>query len=147
MQEDSGAYRINDDFHSTDLAFAHRELAASYWAKDIPFETVRRAAENSLCFNVFHGSTQVAFARVITDKATYAYLCDVVVTEAHRGKGIGKALMAFIMKHPDLQGLRRFTLATKDAHGLYEPFGFKAPDDPSRLMEIVRRDIYTKKEE
>jgi GNAT superfamily N-acetyltransferase len=142
MQEDFGAYCINDDSHSTDLGFVHRELANSYWARDIPFETVLRAVENSLCFNVFLGDKQVAFARVITDKATYAYLCDVIVTEAHQRKGIGKALMAFIMKHKDLRGLRRFTLATRDAHRLYEQFGFKRPEDPSRWMEIVKRDIY-----
>ncbi|HET6991100.1 MAG TPA: GNAT family N-acetyltransferase [Bacteroidia bacterium] len=142
MEESFNTYRINDHFSETDLKFAHRELAQSYWAKNIPFETVKKAAENSICFNVFSGNEQVAFARVITDKTTYAYLCDVIVTETHRGKGIGKALMTFIMKHPDLQGLRRFTLGTKDAHGLYKQFGFTAPKFPERWMEINVRNIY-----
>lgn len=137
-----GSYRINDDAGQTDLHFAHRELSQSYWSKNIPFETVARAAANSICFNVFDANEQVAFARVITDKATFAYLCDVIVNEQHRGKGIGKAMMKFIMEHPDLQGLRRFTLGTKDAHGLYEKFGFTAPPFPERQMEINRRNIY-----
>jgi GNAT superfamily N-acetyltransferase len=135
-------YRINDQFSETDLKFVHRELDQSYWAKNIPFETVKKAAENSICFNVFSGNEQIAFARVITDRSTFAYLCDVIVTESHRGKGIGKSLMAFIMKYPDLQGLRRFTLGTKDAHGLYAQFGFTAPAFPDRMMEINVRDIY-----
>ena len=135
-------YTINDERAKTDLDFAHRELSQSYWAKKIPFETVKCAADHSLCFNVFHHKQQVGYARVVTDKATFAYLCDVIVTESHRGKGIGKALMAFIMQHPDLQGLRRFTLGTLDAHGLYKQFGFSSPRFPDRQMEIIRPGIY-----
>lgn len=145
MELISGKLRINDHFAESDLAFAHRELTNSYWAKNIPFGTVKKAAENSICFNVFIGSEQVAFARVITDKATFAYLCDVIVAEKHQRKGIGKALMQFIMDHPDLQGLRRFTLGTKDAHGLYEKFGFTSPKFPDRLMEINVPGIYEKR--
>jgi GNAT superfamily N-acetyltransferase len=145
MEENFSSYRINDQFSETDLDFAHRELSNSYWAKDIPFETVKKAAENSLVFNVFSGKEQVAYARVITDKTTYAYLCDVIVTESHQRKGIGKALMTFIVNYPELQGLRRFTLGTKDAHGLYEQFGFTAPLFPDRWMEINVRNVYQKK--
>ena len=147
METSFNNYRINDQFLQTDLKFVHAELSNSYWAKNIPFETVKKGAENSLCFNVFSGNEQIAFARVITDKTSFAYLCDVIVTESFRGKGIGKALMAFIMKHPDLQGLRRFTLGTKDAHGLYAQFGFTTPKFPERQMEINVRDIYQKKKE
>lgn len=142
MEMTEGPYRICTGHGHTDFAFVHRELSRSYWAEGIPAETVRRAAENSLCINVFEGEKQVAYARVITDKTTFAYLCDVIVDENERGKGIGKMLMAFILKHPELQGLRRFTLATKDAHGLYEKFGFTPLLFPDRHMEINRRNIY-----
>ena len=142
MEKTAGEFRINDHFSESDLQFAHRELSNSYWSKNIPFATVKKAAENSICFNVFIGDEQVAFARVITDKATFAYLCDVIVAEKHQRKGVGKALMQFIMDHPDLQGLRRFTLGTKDAHGLYEKFGFTPPKFPERQMEIGRPGIY-----
>ncbi|MCX6312889.1 MAG: GNAT family N-acetyltransferase [Bacteroidetes bacterium] len=142
MENTINNYRINDQFEQTDLNFVHRELAKSYWSKNIAFETVKKSSENSLCFNAFLGNEQIAFARVITDKTSFAYLCDVIVTESFRGKGIGKTLMAFIMKHPDLQGLRRFTLATKDAHGLYAQFGFTALKFPDRQMEINVREIY-----
>lgn len=138
----SGEWRLNDHVSESDLQFVHRELSSSYWAKNIPFETVKKAAENSISFNVFTGKEQVAFARVITDKSTFAYLCDVIVTEKHRRKGIGKELMQFIMAHPDLQGLRRFTLATHDAHSLYEKFGFGPPKFPGRQMEISKPGLY-----
>jgi ribosomal protein S18 acetylase RimI-like enzyme len=142
MEIISGELRINDHSPETDLFFVHRELSVSYWAKNIPFATVKKAAENSICFNVFIDPEQVAFARVITDRSTFAYLCDVIVSEKHQRKGIGKTLMQFIMAHPDLQGLRRFTLGTKDAHGLYEKFGFTSPKFPDRLMEINKPGIY-----
>ena len=146
MEKTIGDLRINDRASETDLHFAHRELSNSYWSKNIPFETVKKATENSICFNVFIGKEQVAFARIISDKSTFAYLCDVVVAEKHQRKGIGKTLMQFIMDHPDLQGLRRFTLGTKDAHGLYEKFGFTLPKFPERQMEIGRPGIYEEKE-
>jgi GNAT superfamily N-acetyltransferase len=138
-------FTINDDRAQTDIAFVHYELAHSYWAEQIPKDIVSKAVENSLCINVFSEGKQVAFARVVTDKCTYAYLCDVIVTESARGKGVGKSMMKFIMEHPDLQGLRRFTLATRDAHGLYEQFGFEVTKNPQNMMEIVRRDIYKQK--
>lgn len=143
MEQQEGNLRINDERTQTDLEFVHRELSQSYWSKNIPFDVVKRAAENSICFNVFRENKQIAYARVISDKATFAYLCDVIVTETERGNGAGKMLMKFIMAHPDLQGLRRFTLATKDAHGLYEQYGFGPLLFPDRHMEINRRDIYS----
>jgi GNAT superfamily N-acetyltransferase len=97
-----------------------------------------------LCFGLFHGKDQVGLARIVTDSATYAYLCDVYVLEDHRGKGLGKWLMERVMAHPALQGLRRFTLATRDAHGLYRQFGFRELSKPESIMEILRPDIYRK---
>ena|ERR1044072_5291703 len=140
-------YLINDEREKTDLEFVHRELSQSYWAKNIPLEIVRRGIENSVCFNIFRDKEQVGFARVITDKSTFGYLCDVIINEQHRGKGLGKALMKFIMEHPDLQGFRRFTLGTRDAHGLYEQFGFHTPKFPDRQMEISRPGLYENKKE
>ena len=98
---------------------------------------------NSLCFGVYHGATQVGFARIVTDKATFAYLCDVFVLPEHRGHGLSKALVAVVvMAHPDLQGLRRWNLVTIDAHGLYEQFGFQTAAQPERYMEILRHGMY-----
>lgn len=135
-------FTISEDKNKLDAGFIHRELAASYWAKNIPMEIVKRGIENSMCFGIYHNDEQIGFARVISDKATFAYLCDVIVTEKWRGKGAGKQLMAHIMAHPDLQGLRRFTLGTLDAHELYRKFGFTAPKFPERLMEINVPGIY-----
>lgn len=105
--------------------------------------TLQRALENSLCFGVFtQGGEQVVFARMITDKATFAYLADVFVLEAHQGKGLSKLLMAAILDHPELQGLRRMALATRDAHGLYQQFGFKALAAPEIYMELHTPNLY-----
>jgi GNAT superfamily N-acetyltransferase len=121
----------------------HGYLVQSYWAKGIPRETLARAVEHSLCFGAYDTSgAQVGFARVITDFATFAYLADVFVLESHRGQGIGKLLMECIKQHPELQGLRRWTLSTKDAHTLYAQFGFTALQWPERYMEILRLNIY-----
>ena len=98
--------------------------------------------EHSLCFGAFDEDRQVGFARVISDRATFAYVCDVFALESDRGRGVGKSLMAAIMGHPDLQGLRRWTLFTRDAHDLYRQFGFGAPGHPERLLEVVDRDPY-----
>jgi GNAT superfamily N-acetyltransferase len=116
----------------------------AYWCLGIPEETVRNAIENSLCFGVYDTSknSQIGFARIITDSATFAYLCDVYVEDSYRGNGLSKWLMECIQEHPSLQNLRRFMLATKDAHGLYGQFGFKVTKAPERLMEIVNPDIY-----
>ena len=135
-------YAITDDRQRVDLAAVHAFLASSYWAPGIPRATVERAIRHSLCFSVLHGTQQVGFARVITDRTTFAYLADVYVLEAHRGKGLAKWLVATILQHADLQGLRRFMLATRDAHRLYSQFGFGPVAAPARLMEILDPDVY-----
>lgn len=121
----------------------HRFLSEqSTWSVGIQRETVETAMENSLCFGVFLNDEQVGFARVITDRATFANLVDVFVLPEHRGKGLAKGLMNEVMAHPDLQGLRRFTLATSDMHPLYRQFGFTDLAKPCTFMEIYRPDIY-----
>ncbi|MEQ1755659.1 MAG: GNAT family N-acetyltransferase [Micropepsaceae bacterium] len=139
----SGAYEISSDGARVDVAQVHRWLSEeSYWAKGIPFAIVARAIENSVCFSIHHAPDgQVGFARVITDRATFAYLADVFVLEAHRGQGLSKRLMQKILVHPELQGLRRWLLATRDAHSLYAQFGFESPV-PGRLMERVNPKVY-----
>jgi GNAT superfamily N-acetyltransferase len=131
--------------HKPDLniPLIHQFLSIqSTWAKNIPLATVERAIENSLCFGGFVGNEQVAFARVISDFATFANLVDVFVLPAHRGNDYSKQLMQAVMAHPQLQGLRRFTLATGDAHGLYAQFGFATPSRPQSLMERYVPDVY-----
>src|SRR6202167_5348991 len=139
-----GEYSISTDPTRLDLDVIHSYLVGAYWCEGIPRQTVERAIANSLCFGLFHGKDQVGFARVITDSAAYAYLCDVYILEDHRGKGLGKWLMECGMAHPALQGLRRFSLATRDAHGLYRQFGFRKLNKPESMMEILRPDIYRK---
>jgi N-acetylglutamate synthase-like GNAT family acetyltransferase len=117
-------------------------LAQSYWAKDIPKSLVERTLGHSLCWGIYHQEKQVGFARVITDQATFAYLCDVFIAAEHRGRGLSKSLMATILAHPDLQGLRRWMLVTADAQSLYEQFGFQVVAKPERHMEIHRPGIY-----
>ena len=137
-----GEYMISTDRNRLDIASIHAFLAQSYWAENIPRAVVERAISNSLCFGLFHEMDQVGFSRVITDKATFAYLADVYILEEHRGKGLSKWLMEVIIGLKDLQGLRRFALATKDAHGLYRQFGFEPLADPKVMMEILRPDVY-----
>jgi GNAT superfamily N-acetyltransferase len=137
-----GSIVVTTDRARLDLDVIHGFLTSSYWALGIPRETVARSMEHSLCFGAFDGDRQVGFARVISDRATYAYVCDVFALESDRKRGIGKSLMAAIMAHPELQGLRRWTLATRDAHGLYRQFGFGAPAYPDRQMEILDRTPY-----
>jgi len=137
-------YSISTDKEKLDMEIIHDFLSNSYWSKDIPIETVKRSIENSICFGVYHQNKQVGFARVITDSATFGYLADVFIVEEHRGKGLSKMLMKFIMDYPQLQGLRRFCLATRDAHSLYMQFGFTLLKNPDRLMEIVHADIYSR---
>ncbi|MBW4891565.1 GNAT family N-acetyltransferase [Mucilaginibacter sp. HMF5004] len=108
----------------------------SYWAKGIPKEKLERAIANSMCFGVYHDKKQIGFARMITDKATFGYLADVFVLDDYRGAGLSKWLMQTIMQHPELQGMRRWSLATADAHGLYEQFGFTQITNPERWMQI-----------
>jgi len=136
-------YLISSDSALLNLEVIHRFIAReSYWAKEIPKALIERAVKNSLCWGVYHHGTQVGFARVISDQATFAYLADVFILPEHRGKGLSKALVATILAHPDLQGLRRWMLVTADAQGLYEQFGFKPVPQPERHMEIHRPDLY-----
>lgn len=110
-------------------------LAESYWANQRSREVIERSLEHSLCFGVYRGADQVGLARVVTDYATFAYLCDVFILPSERGHGLGKWLMQTVMTHPELQGLRRWMLATRDAHGLYAQYGFTALPAPERWME------------
>lgn len=135
-------YRISTDPSAMDVDAVHAYLTRSYWATGIPRDLVAKSFLGSLCFGLFHGQEQVGFARVISDRATYAYLCDVYVLEEHRGHGLGKRLIEAVIAHPELQGLRRFTLATEDAHGLYRRFGFAPLSRPERQMEISRPGLY-----
>src|ERR1700756_3519662 len=129
-------YDISSDPTRLQPAAIHAYLTRSYWSPGIPKEVVERAIANSLCFGIYLGEAQVGFARVVTDKASFAYLADVYVLEEHRGQGLSKRLVETILAHPDLQGLRRFMLATRDAHGLYAQFGFTPPARPEYLMEM-----------
>ena len=142
IERSRGPYTISTDPARLDLDAVHAFLDRSYWAAGIPAEVVRRAAAHSLCFGLYHGTEQIGFARVITDRATFAYLADVYVLEAHRGQGLAEWLMEVILAHPALQGLRRFLLVTRDAHGLYARFGFEVPADASGIMQIHRPAVY-----
>lgn len=142
MEWRRGDYEISDDPARVDVAAVHDFLANdAYWSPGVPLDVVRRAIAGSLVFGLYHGDEQVGFTRVVTDRATFAWICDVYVLEAHRGHGLGKWLIETVKAHPDLQGLRRWLLATSDAHGLYAQFGFVA-SDPGKLMEIRDIDIY-----
>jgi len=125
-----------------DLDAVHAYLTRSYWAEGISKNLVARSIEGSLCFGLLDGSRQIGFARVVSDGATFAWLCDVYVLEEHQGRGLGTWMMRELMMHPDLQGLRRWGLVTRDAHGLYEKVGFAAPANPAGLMEIARPGMY-----
>ena len=136
-------FLISTDTARLDLGVIYEFLATqSYWAKGVPREIVARSVANALCFGVYDGSRQVGFARVISDYATFAYLADVFIVEPYRGRGLSKALMDTIMAHPHVQGLRRFTLGTADAHGLYRKYGFAEPPHPERQMERADPDVY-----
>lgn len=128
---------ISTDKTKLDIIYIYQYLSRdSYWAHSIPEELVRRSIEGSLCFGVYHHDSQIGFARVITDKSTFAYLADVFIDIAYRGQGLSKWLMESILAHHDLQGLRRFLLATRDAQKLYGKFGFLPLKFPERWMEI-----------
>lgn len=131
-----GEFRISTDNARLQLEAIVGFLARAYWAQGRARTVIERSIEQSLCFGLYDGDRQIGFARVVTDCATFAYLCDVFVDERYRGQGLGKWLMAAVMDHPDLQGLRRWILATRDAHGLYRQFGWTELRDPGRWMEI-----------
>jgi N-acetylglutamate synthase-like GNAT family acetyltransferase len=133
---------LSDDRELVDLDVVHNFLRQSYWSEGVPIDVVRRSVENSLCFGVYDNDNQVAFARVVSDFSTFAYIADVFVLEGYRGRGISKWIMAAIMHHPSLQGLRRWMLLTQDAHRLYRQFGFDSVSSPERIMEITAPNIY-----
>ena len=143
MSQDHPGLRVTSIVSELDLDIVHGFLSEHCnWARGIPRPLLERAIEHSICFGGFIGSDQVAFARVVTDRATFANLVDVFVLAAHRRKGYAVVLLRAVMAHPDLQGLRRFTLATGDAHDLYRRFGFDAPLRPQSLMERYFPEIY-----
>ena len=140
-----GEYIISTNKEKIDIDVVHTFLSKdSYWAENIPKDIVERAIKNSLCFGIYYKETQVGFARAVTDKATFMYLADVFILHAHRGKGLSKWLMQTIHAHPELQGLRRMMLTTKDAHGLYAQFGWQPLNDDlaKRIMLINRPGMY-----
>jgi GNAT superfamily N-acetyltransferase len=143
MEVSKDEFTISTDRSRLDVAAIHRFLVEdSYWARERTSEQTKTAIENSICFGLFHGDKQIGFARVVSDKATFAYLGDVFVIDEYRGQGLSKWLMQVIVDHPELQGLRRWVLATKDAHGLYEQFDFAALRFPERWMEKTAPNAY-----
>ena len=143
FQQAKDQFVISTDPAKIDIAFVHDYLCnESYWAKNIPIDIVKKSIGGSLCFAVYHHDEQIGFARVITDHATFGYLADVFVSEKFRGNGLGKWMMECIVAHPELQGFRRWMLATKDAHGLYAQFGFKPLDNPGRIIRWAPFDEY-----
>ncbi len=135
-------YELVDDPARIDPVAAHAYLSRSYWAEGIPLDVVARSIEHSLCVAIFHEGQQIAFARAVTDYATFGYLMDVHVLEEHRGKGLSHVLVRYFLEHERLQGFRRWTLFTLDAHGLYRQHGFSAPAHPERLMTRDDPEIY-----
>jgi N-acetylglutamate synthase-like GNAT family acetyltransferase len=136
-------YQISTDRDRLDVDLVFHFLSEeSYWSRGISRAVVERSIDNSLCFGAYHGEAQVGFARIVTDKATFALVADVFILESHRGKGLSKWLMREIMDHPDLQGLRRLLLLTSDAHSLYAQFGFTEIGNARRFMEVLHPDVY-----
>jgi GNAT superfamily N-acetyltransferase len=137
-----GACFVTTDPARVDRDLTYEFLSQSYWSKGIPRHVFERAIANSLCFSLYEGDDQVGFARVVTDRATFAYLADVFVLPSHRGRGLAKLLMEAVVAHSDLQGLRRWVLATRDAHGLYARYGFTPLQAPDRFMELWDPNVY-----
>lgn len=133
---------FSDDKSRLDMERVHAWIASTYWAKGIPRTVLERAIDGSDCFGIYSATEQVAFARLVTDRATFAYLCDVYVVDEYRGKGIGHWLMSLIDAHPDYQGLRRWMLATRDAHALYAQHGWTQVTDAAPLMQKHDPDVY-----
>ena len=142
MTEEKDQYTITTDKEKFDVDLIHSFLTNSYWAEGISKEIIRRSIDGALCFGVFENNKQIGFARMITDKATFAYLADVFIIEEYRGRGLSKWLMQIVISHPDLQGLRRMMLATRDAHELYKKFGFIPLNNVDRWMHIHDPDVY-----
>jgi GNAT superfamily N-acetyltransferase len=138
-----GRYALSDDPACFDLALGHRWISEeSYWAAGIPRAVFDKAVRNSLTIGAYDAGAMAAMARVVSDRATFGWICDVFVDTAARGQGLGKAIMTYIGAHPDLQGFRRTHLATRDAHGLYAQFGFVPLTGADRWMEVRDPDVY-----
>lgn len=136
-------FTVSSEYEDMDLDAVHAFISQSYWAEAVPKATLKKALTNSLCFGVFNSEgAQIGFARAVTDSATFAYLADVYILEKYRGLGLSKWLMSEVMSHSELQGLRRIALATIDAHGLYEKYGFKALAKPEIFMEAWNPHVY-----
>ena len=140
-------YKVSTNNEGLDFEFIYKFISRSYWASEIPRETLKKAISNSFCFGVFTDTgVQVGFARLITDRATFAYLADVFIDDRHRGRGLSKLLVQTIVEHADVKGLRRMVLATRDAHGLYAQFGFRPVENPEILMQIWQPNVYRDQE-
>jgi GNAT superfamily N-acetyltransferase len=139
-----GEFVISTDPARLDVEVIHTFLRNSYWATGIPLTVLERSLSGSLCFGLYRGNEQIGFARVISDRATFAYLADVFILEKYRGQGLAKWLLQEIIQHPDLQGLRRFLLATRDAGDLYRQSGFQPLAQPERFLEIHHVGLYLK---
>jgi GNAT superfamily N-acetyltransferase len=142
IELERGAFGVSTDPTRLDRAAVGNFLSRSYWAEGIPAEVLDRAIAGSICFGLYDGDRQIGFARAVTDRATFAYLADVYVLEPYRGRGLASWMMSCILAHPDLQGLRRWSLVTRDAQGLYARFGFRALARPERHMEIHDPEVY-----
>ena len=139
---DTAVCEVSTDPERLDVKAIHAFLSTAYWSPGIPLDVVQRAVANSVCVGAYKAGAQVGFARMVTDKATFAYLADVYVLEAHRGQGLAKRMVGTLLQLPELQGLRRMMLATRDAHDLYAHFGFKPLANPARFMERHHPDVY-----
>lgn len=143
MEIKNGEYLISTDKKKLDVDVIYNFISKSYWGQDLTIEKVRRAIENSLCFGIYINDTQIGFTRVITDFTGFAFIADVFIVENFQGRGLSKWLMKVILDYPELQELRRWLLATKDAHSLYKKFGFKQLENPLQFMELHDSKKYT----
>ncbi len=144
VKAEKGEYLLSTDKSKLDLKMIHEFLSTeSHWAKNIPYERVKKSIENSLCFGLYHNDKQIGFARVISDYSTIAYLGDLFILKDHRGMGLSRWMLEVIMNHPDLTGLRRWILVTKDAHDVYQQYGWAMVARPENWMEIHDPDAYS----
>ncbi len=142
QQAGTPTYEVSTEAQRLDVVAIHAFLSTTYWSPGVPLEIVQRAVRNSVCVGAYDATSQVGFARMVTDKATFAYLADVYVLPEHRGRGLSKRMLSALMALPELQGLRRMLLATRDAHGLYGGFGFTPLANPTRFMELHNPNAY-----
>jgi GNAT superfamily N-acetyltransferase len=143
MQWQKENFIISDEKEKLDAAYIHDYLSnQSYWAENIPLETVQKSIDGSICFGMYENEAQIGFARVVSDRATFGYLADVFIDANYRARGLSKWLMEVIMSYPELQGLRRWMLGTRDAHELYAKFGFEPLENPKRIMHIYNALVY-----